>query len=292
MSRILITGTTGLVGGKLIPALGAAHELFGICRRALPLQLPATGIVLDLASDWSVDDLPDRVDVIIHLAQSNQWQDFPDAALDIFGVNVNATARLLDYAVKSGVTHFVLASTGGLYGNSSEPITEAAPLRTPEGPLQYYFGTKRASELLALSYRDRFCVSILRPFFVYGAGQRSPKLVPRLIDNVRSRTAIRVRGDSGTVLNPAHVDDMVQVVGACLRQRHQGIVNIGGGQVTSIRAMATRIGGLLGIDPIFTSEPGTAETFVTDIGGMRSLMDSDPIHFDHGIDMLLRESDR
>jgi UDP-glucose 4-epimerase len=286
--RILLTGSSGLVGGTLIRALGPDHEVFAVCRSALPSGMPMTPIVLDLAAGWSAADLPGRVDAVIHLAQSNHWQEFPAAALDMVGVNVTATAKLLDYASNVGAAHFVLASTGGLYGSSAEPITEAAQLCSSGGPLEHYFATKRAAETLALSYRDRFGVSILRPFFVYGVGQRTPKLIPRLIDSVRKRVAIRLRGDSGTILNPVHADDMVNVIAACLRQRHQGIVNIGGGQVTSIRGMATRMGALLGTDPVFVSEPGQAESVVTDIARMRSLTQSDPIHFDDGIARLLQ----
>lgn len=292
MSRILVTGASGLVGSAIIRDWSAHHELFAVSRRALPEGPSASTILADLAASWSVDDLPGRIDAVIHLAQSNHWQDFPAAALDMFGVNVAATAKLLDYAATAGATRFVLASTGGLYGSSPQPITEASPLCSADGPLEYYFATKRAAETLALSYRHRFCVSIVRPFFVYGAGQRLPKLIPRLIDNVRTGTAIRVRGDSGTMLNPVHVDDMVKVLAACLEENHQGIVNVGGGQVTSIREMATRIGQLLGSTPQFTSEPGHAEGFVADIARMRSLTKSDPIGFDDGIARLLKQGEQ
>jgi UDP-glucose 4-epimerase len=291
MSRILVTGASGLVGSALIRDWNDHHELLAISRRALP-QGSVNTILADLAASWSVNDLPDRIDAVIHLAQSNHWQDFPGAAPDMFSVNVAATTKLLDYAAKAGAAHFVLASTGGLYGSSEQPITEASPLCQAHGPLEYYFATKRAAEMLALSYRHRLCVSIVRPFFVYGAGQRLPKLIPRLIDNVRTGAAIKVRGGSGTMLNPVHVDDMVKVLAACLEENHQGIVNIGGGQVTSIREMATRIGQLLGRTPRFTSEPGHAEGFVTDIARMRSLIKSDPIGFDDGIAWLLKQGDQ
>jgi nucleoside-diphosphate-sugar epimerase len=291
MSRILVTGASGLVGSAIVRDWSARHELFAVSRRALPQGQNASTILADLAGSWSVDALPDRIDVVIHLAQSNHWQDFPGAALDMFGVNVAATTTLLNYAAKAGATHFVLASTGGLYGSSAQPITEASPLCQAHGPLEYYFATKRAAEMLALAYRHRFCVSIVRPFFIYGAGQRLPKLIPLLIYNVRSGAAIRVRGDSGTMLNPVHVDDVVKVLAACLTEQHQGIVNVGGGEVTSIRKMATRIGQLLGTTPDFASEPGQAEGFVTDIARMRSLTQSDPIGFDEGIALLLKQGD-
>src|SRR4051812_27221224 len=116
--RILLTGTGGLVGSTLATTLGAKHQVYGICRRPLADATALTPVHVDLGTDWSPAVLPAHIDAVIHLAQSNRWQEFPDQAADIFAVNVASTARLLDYAVHAGATNFVLASTGGLYGSS------------------------------------------------------------------------------------------------------------------------------------------------------------------------------
>ena len=287
MSRALLTGVTGLVGHRLAHALAAEHEVVGVCRRA-PDHAPFTSVVIDLSKEWTWRSLPARADVVIHLAQSDNWQ-APDAALDVFAVNLASAARLLDYAANAGASHFVLMSTGGLYGASDVPLTESAPLRLGDGPLRYYFETKRSAEEFAGVYRDRMAVSILRPFFIYGSGQRLPKLVPRLIDALTAGRAVPIRGQSGTILNPVHVDDVVRVVQACLAQRHSGLVNVAGGQVTSIRDMASRIGRLFDVTPQFQAEPGDAEQFVSDTAVMRRLIGAEPIGFDEGIGSILAD---
>jgi nucleoside-diphosphate-sugar epimerase len=53
---------------------------------------------MDLSSAWSEDKLPSSCDVIIHLAQSPHFRDFPNSALDVFKINIESPARLLDYA--------------------------------------------------------------------------------------------------------------------------------------------------------------------------------------------------
>ena len=287
MSRILLTGTSGLVGGHLAAALSAGHEVFALGRQRSHPVAGVTPIGVDLSSEWSIDALPSRIDAVVHLAQSNRWQDFPDGAPEMFAVNVASTARLLDYALRAGATRFVLASTGGLYGSVDGAITEGSPIGIPAGPLQYYFETKRAAEGLAQAYRDRLAVSVLRPFFIYGAGQRQPKLIPRLIDRIRAGEIIRLRGEDGSHLNPTHVDDVVAVIATCLSQQHHGIVNLGGGQVTTIRAMSTRIAGLLGVPVRFESATGAAECFVADVALMRTLIQRAPIGFDDGIASFL-----
>ena len=292
MSRILITGATGLVGGQLCAVLAARHEVFAVCRGPQPGTSDASWITIDLASDWSRVLLPGRIDAVIHLAQSDRWQDFPGCALDVFAVNTASTAKLLDYAIHAGATHFVVASTGGLYGSVAGAITEQSPVNSLSGPLQYYFETKRAAEGLALSYEGRLAVAVLRPFFIYGPGQRVPKLVPRLVESVNLGRAVRIRGDAGAMLNPVHVDDVVKVIVACIARNHRGVINVAGGQVTSIREMALRIAAVCGRTATFETEPGSPERFVADTGLMRRLIDADPIGFDAGIAGVLEGANR
>jgi nucleoside-diphosphate-sugar epimerase len=292
MSRILITGATGLVGGQLSAALAARHDVFAVCRGPQPALNDVTWITIDLATDWSRASLPGQIDAVIHLAQSDRWQDFPGCALDVFAVNTASTAKLLDYAIHAGAAHFVVASTGGLYGSVAGAITELSPVNHQTGPLHYYFETKRASEGLALAYDGRLAVTVLRPFFIYGPGQRQPKLIPRLIERIRAGDVVRLRGDSGAQMNPTHVADVVAVIEACLAQHHHGIVNLGGGQVTSIRSMATRIGDVLSVPVRFEFEDGDADCFVADVTRMSALIGRAPVRFDDGIAAVLQRDSR
>ena len=285
-----MTGVTGLVGNRLAPTLAASHEVIGICRRP-PRANTFTPLSLDLAREWTARLLPPRIDTVIHLAQADNWS-VPDAALDVFAVNLTSAARLLEYAAGAGATHFVLMSTGGLYGGADQPLTESSPLRLVDGALRYYFETKRAAEAFATLYGDRMAVSILRPFFIYGSGQRVPKLVPRLIESVTHGRAVRIRGGAGAMLNPVHVDDVVKVIEACIVQNHSGVINVAGGQVTSIRDMTLRIAALCGRTATFETEPGNPERFVSDTSLMRELIRAEPIAFDDGIAAVVEGSGR
>jgi UDP-glucose 4-epimerase len=286
MSRILVSGAGGLVGQALVGTLGSRHELIGVGRRPFTDGRLHSSVVVDLTKDWSAAALPDRIDVVIHCAQADDWES-PGSALSIFTVNTAATVRLLDYAIHAGARHFVLMSTGGLYGSSAAPLNESSPLCPPPGRLGYYFETKRAAESFAVLYQDRLKVSILRPFFIYGSGQRAPKLVPRLIEKVKTGTVVNIRGDGGTRLNPVHVSDVVRLIDACVEQGRSGIVNVAGGQVTSVLAMARRIGELLDKEPQLAFESGIPEQFVADTTLMTPIIGQSPIGFDDGIGDLL-----
>ena len=106
MANILITGITGLIGSHLSEELSnLGHTIYGVTRRIYSKANYET-VLVDLASDWKISDLPTNIDVIYHLAQSDKFRDFPAGAPDVFQVNINSTAKLLDYAKKIDVYCF------------------------------------------------------------------------------------------------------------------------------------------------------------------------------------------
>ncbi len=251
--RILLTGATGFLGGRLLRKLAGDHEVFALSRR-MPesgAEGGATWLIQDLAQPtWTVQ-LPDKVDAVVHLAQSPHFRNFPAQADDIYGVSVGTTVKLLDWALKAGAQHFVLGSTGGLYGSSKEPIAESAPLPHERSQLGFYFATKRAAELLAQQYAGQLTVATLRFFFIYGAGQSSSMLMPRLAANVRDGKPIMLHGDDGIHLNPVHVDDAVNAIIRVMNLKDSRLLNIAGPQVTTLREICEEMGRLLDRRPVF-----------------------------------------
>ena len=101
------------------------------------------------------------------MAQSNYYKDFPNSAIDIFGVNIASTASLLDYARMAEAKIFIYTSTGGLYGSSEFYHKETQiPLLNLDN--NFYFSSKSCSEVLIHNYRHIFKTVIFRPFFIYG----------------------------------------------------------------------------------------------------------------------------
>jgi UDP-glucuronate 4-epimerase len=89
--------------------------------------------------------------------------------------NVDGTLALLEAARHHPVERFVLVSSSTVYGrNAAAPFVEDAPLGTPLSP---YGASKRAAELLGLTYCDLFQVPVvcIRPFSIFG-----PRLRPDL----------------------------------------------------------------------------------------------------------------
>ncbi len=249
---VLITGSQGLLGQQLVSDLSQQFQVFAVSRNGItPLNDNVVSLPMDLSSDWQSGILPDGLQAIIHLAQSDKFKDFPASAMDVFNVNLNSTAKLLDFAHKSNVQKFVLASTGGIYRRGKAPLSSDSELEAPT-QLTQYFGTKLAAEIFANNYKEIFDVDILRLFFMYGPRQKPHMFIPRLVQSIKSGIPITLAGEDGIRVNPIFVDDVSRLVTARVSDLGSEVINVCGSETVSIRQIAEEIGAQLGIAPTFT----------------------------------------
>lgn len=271
--KILVTGANGLLGRQMCEKLvQAGHEVFGLIHAAIfePLE-GVEYIQLDLSTYWNYGKLPAAVDVVMHFAQSANYKDFPSNALDVFRVNLESTARLLDYAHRSGVQKFIYASSGGVYGNGMNAFHENAPIVTP-GKLGYYLGSKASSEIMVHSYADVFQVIIIRPFFMYGARQKPGMLIPRLMNSIEKELPISLQGETGIRINPVHVEDAARAVLSSLQLEESATFNVAGPEIISIRDICDLMGHFVSKQAKYTAVPGEPQDLVADISSMQNLL--------------------
>ena len=224
----------------------------------------AQNIIVDLSGPWEFSELPPQIDVVIHLAQSNHYKDFPSYASDIFNVNVSSSVNLLEYARSANAKLFIYTSTGGVYGNSNKPFYEfqATQLTLPNN---FYFSTKWCTETLISNYNKFFNTVIFRPFFIYGNGQDRSMLIPRIFDKVSSRNTIEISGNNGIKINPIHVNDAANALILSLKLKESRTYNLGGPQALSIREISELFGKYLGKIPKFSHSNNTSEDLLGDI---------------------------
>jgi nucleoside-diphosphate-sugar epimerase len=262
--RVLVTGATGSIGSRLVERLAPANQVFAVSRRGGPEREGVEWIKADLSEPLDRGALPGSIDAIAHLAQSERYRDFPEGALDVFAVNVQSTAALLEYARGAGARSFVLASTGGCYAPGPDPVTEETALITP-GP---YFRSKRMAELLVENYADQLGGGILRLFFAYGPGGKL--LVSRLASRILAGEEIVIEGDPGMAMNPIYVDDAAAAVEAALGLTEQSTINVAGDEVLRIRDLVERLSAAIGREAIVSPGGDSPGDLVADTSRMRS----------------------
>ncbi len=272
MADVLLTGATGLLGSRVVRSLAAEHRVWAIGRNPPDPPAGVRWIAHDLRRPALPVDLPSRVDVVVHLAQAREFRDFPQRALDVYAVNVGSTALLLDFAVRAGARRFVLASTGSVYANGSDPHGEDEPTDVAACP-SFYVASKLAGEALAAGYRPRFTVCVLRPFFMYGHGQDPSMLLPRLVRNIQEGRSIFLDGPEGMRFNPVHVSDAARAVMAALDLADSAVVNIAGPEVLSLRQAVDELSAQLGIPAEVTMRPEVRPAdLIGDITRMSTLL--------------------
>lgn len=289
MARILITGAGGLIGRHLVSRLEGVHELWALSRVVSgEADSSVYRIGHDLTADRLPSDLPERIDAVIHLAQSPHFREFPEQARHVYDVNVGSTMRLLEYARRAGASRFLYASSGGIYGTGDQHFAEDDPV-IHQRPLGFYLASKHCGELLVENYAQCFPVAILRFFFVYGSGQRSDMLIPRLIQSVASGRPIFLQGEDGIRINPVHVSDAVAAIEAALGLEGSHKVNVGGPEVLTLRQIGETIGSILERTPVFQQQPGLANHLVGDIDRMSRVLHRPAVWFRDGVSTICAE---
>lgn len=268
---ILITGANGLLGKRAVEFFSRAGQVHALSHRENEQKIKGVQYhVVDFSQHWDDSGLPRKVDVIVHLAQSSNFRDFPGQALDVFNVNIASTARLLDYARSVGCKHFIYASSGGIYESGASLVDENSPI-VSHGQLGYYLASKLCGELLVRSYVSTMDVSVLRFFFIYGKEQRRSMLLPRLVDNILAGNPIQLQGGEGIFINPVHVSDAVKALACVVSSSGSNTFNVAGGEAVSLKKLAEQIGLSLHKEPVFEFVSGEPTRLVADITAIGKL---------------------
>jgi UDP-glucose 4-epimerase len=289
--KIAITGAAGFLGKRLTRRLAAAgHEVVAIVRGDPAAEdrpyfdLPGTSVLkIDLAA-LDCSRLPRDVDAIYSIAQSSHFRSFPEKAQDIFSVNVTANMKLLQWAMENKVGHFVFASSGGVYGGrQGGEWLESEPLSV-DSALGFYLGTKLCAEVILQNCRQFFAtMAILRPFFIYGPGQRKDMLIARMVESVKIGQPIYLQGRDGLRLNPVFVDDAADAFARALDLKGWHVINVAGPATVTLREIGEKIGALCGKKPAFEIKEGTPVDYVGSTSAARSRLGMKLTGIDEGL---------
>lgn len=261
---ILMTGATGLLGHRVAEISPKNYKLISI-GRTFSDGLPAhvEHLNLDLTDPNLRGQLPDRIDTVIHLAQSRRFREFPQGAADVFAVNTLSTMLLLEHAVKAGCKEFIYASTGGVYRPSSRLTESSTVLGFDE--MLIYPASKLAAEAILGSYSRLFRVVVMRIFFMYGENQHESMLIPRLLNSIRESRPISLAGNDGFRFNPLYVGDAANLVWSVVNSEFSGILNVAGPNELTLRNVCDLLGKQIGRKPIFDVKPEIPVNFCVNL---------------------------
>ncbi|MBX2869839.1 MAG: NAD(P)-dependent oxidoreductase [Acidiferrobacterales bacterium] len=241
--KVLITGANGFIGTHLCRDLSEAHHIFALTRSGDLTSTDLSSINADLSAEFSVEELPAEIDVVLHLAQSRQFREFPSGVVDTLSVNTLSTARLLNYALESGCKQFIFASTGSVYSPRDGLLNESMPVE----PSNSYAISKYAAELVANCYCQKMKVLNLRIFFPYGPGQ-DKMFIPNLVHSINAGKPVMISGDSyGLAFCPLYISDLSNIIAKSIEGQIAGTLNLGGNERITLIDAANLIANYLGV---------------------------------------------
>ena len=91
---------------------------------------------------------------------------------------------------------------------------------------------------------------IVRPFFMYGIGQKKGMLIPRLISSIRNEKEISIDGKEGIKINPIYITDAANATANIVNLNGGLTINMGGDEIISLKKLVLMMGAELKKKPI------------------------------------------
>lgn len=252
MSRWLVTGGAGYIGGHVVRSLlEAGHQPCVIddlstgIRGRIPPTVPFLNA--DIRDAGALMDAMEGCHGVIHLAGRKSVGESVEKPLAYWDANLGGTLDVLRAMVYCGIHRIVFSSTASVYANSDHPVTEADTL----GPLSPYGASKLAAEtaIRNVGKSNDIRYAILRYFNVAGCvkaelGDTSnDNLVPRVIRAMRAFDPPTIYGmdyptrDGSAIRDYIHAGDLGDAHAAIATRidslRH-GTYNLGTGRGTTV----------------------------------------------------------
>ena len=244
--RVLVTGGTGFLGGRLVRRLLSQGESVRVVTRSAA----KAGRLTELGAEPVLGEITDHdvlgpalkgVEVVYHLAGRLLVPGVPTE--EYHRVHVEGTRALLGCCQEQpGLQRLVHVSTTGVLGATGDrPANEDAPY----APTNAYERTKLDAErLVQVALQRGFPATIVRPGLVYGPGDLHLLGFFRAIQ----RGLFRPIGHRPVWLHPIYVDDLAEALVRCGQHpRALGeCFHIAGSRPTTIATLAATIAAALG----------------------------------------------
>jgi UDP-glucuronate 4-epimerase len=267
--KLLLTGGAGFIGSAVVNRLIRRRdlELLAVIDNFDPFYDPAikrrrwaewesNGNILRIEGDIRDERTMDRIfkaenwEAVLHLAAVPGVRPSLRDPARYVDVNVKGTVQLLQSAAARGIPKFVFLSSSSVYGEvpPGKPVREEDAASTPVSP---YAASKRSAELFCRTFHELYGLNcaVIRPFTVYGPGQRPDMALYRFAKRM-------LEGEPLPVYQPessrdyTYVDDVAGAILLALdRCRGYREYNIGSGSPVSLLRMVDLLAEHLGVCP-------------------------------------------
>jgi nucleoside-diphosphate-sugar epimerase len=253
--RVLVTGATGFIGGRLVRQLVEAnYQVRALVRdRARARELAAAGVELaegDVTDAPSIERALDGVEGILHLAAV---YDFGVDPTRMRAVNVEGTRKLLDAAKQREIKRILYCGSDTSLGDTAGQLRDES-WQNHATPRSTYEATKREAHQL-VQERISGGAPIVNAIVstVYGPGDTS--VIGELIENhLAGRLAFTLDRRAGYTF--AHVDDVATALRLAFEKGRLGESYLVSGQPAAFAELFHELSAVTHIPPPAVEVPG------------------------------------
>ena len=172
MSKILISGASGFIGGHLLEALKVRDkdQIVALFHETIPsdsfgIESPRLHWVRKNIVADELEDVLKGIDLVIHLAGYSSVLENEDTLNRLYSINVLGTRRIAEAALKQGVSHLIFVSS-----IAAGEVSKDVIINESNGvPVSAYGRSKREAEKALLEIASRgLVITILRPTALFG----------------------------------------------------------------------------------------------------------------------------
>jgi nucleoside-diphosphate-sugar epimerase len=262
---ILVTGTTGLIGGIVARVLAAANESRGLGMRliahgrnkdkgeTLARELSAEFISGDIRHMATVSDIYDKLDYMIHCAAITKSADMVAKPVDVIATTVDGTKNMLELAKEKHCRGFVFLSSMEIYGQTGPRELSESDLGSLDlsNPRSSYPESKRLCELMCVAYAAEHGLptKIARLARTFGAGTPNDESDMRVANQFARKALasedIELHTPGNSIANCCYMSDTIRGLLVILLKGENGqAYNIANPEASmTIREMAEMVAG-------------------------------------------------
>ncbi len=214
--KILVTGSKGLIGSQLIPALDA----LGYATESIDIRADTQAEYGDICDFQTLADKVKGCVGVVHLAAISRVAIAHKNPELCMKTNYGASKKLASLAKQAGAKWFIYASSREVYGHAkSIPVSEGDGLN----PVNVYGEAKLKSETFIDSLADTdFNPAIVRFSNVFGAvNDHATRVIPAFVKAAYHGADLQVEGGQNA-FDFTFVDEVVRALSMMTQQLQQG----------------------------------------------------------------------
>ena len=259
MKRIVITGSNGLLGQKLVKLYlsKSTYEIHALSRgeNRLHNKEGYTYYNIDLLDKVELVQTLNQIEpsVIIHTAAMTNVDACEQQQEQCDLMNIDVVANILDYCKESGV-YLVHLSTDFIFDGTKGDVYNEDDIAHP---VNHYGLSKLKSEIMI--QEAKIDAAILRTILVYGLVDQNDRsnIVLWVKSSLENHKDIHVVTDQ--LRMPTYAEDLAEACWLAVEARAKGVFNVSSNELMSIYDIALSIADAFGLDkkwihPVVTNE--------------------------------------